>query len=101
VSDRGWLILIVAVALLWGNGGEIIAPSGITAATYVYEQRDGAVPSAVMAGLNRLNRERKIVATAVDDDITDGTGDTPEQYKPAFTAAKELGIPVLIVTAGG
>ena len=71
-----------------------------TAATYVYEKDQGGVPSAVMYGLNRVNRENKIIATVFEQDSTDGTGDTPEQYKAAVTAAKAAGLPCLVVLAG-
>lgn len=71
-----------------------------TAATYVYEQRDGAPPVGVQVGLNRLNRERNVIATLIDDDILDGTGQVPDQYKAPLAAAKQSGIPALVVTAG-
>lgn len=71
-----------------------------TAATYVYEKDEGAVPSGVLVGLDRLNREKKITASAVDVDVVDGNGETPDQFKAAFAAAREHGLPVLIVTAG-
>lgn len=70
------------------------------AVTYVYEKDDGPIPPAVLSGLNRLNREKKIVATLFEDDSTDGDDDVPDQYKTALRAAKELGLPALIVTAG-
>lgn len=69
-----------------------------TAATYVYEKDSHTLPSAVLAALNRLNRERKIVATAIEADVRDGTGDVPEQYKVPLAAAKEAGLPALVVT---
>ena len=71
-----------------------------TAATYVYEKDQNAVPSAVMSGLNRLNREKKIIATAFEDDSTNGKSSVPSQYKAAYEAAKKEGLPVLVVTAG-
>lgn len=71
-----------------------------TAATYVYEKDDGAPPPGVLAGLDRLNREKKITASAVDIDVVDGDGETPDQFKVAFAAARDAGLPVLIVTAG-
>lgn len=70
-----------------------------TAATYVYEKDDHAIPSAVSAALNTLNRQG-ILATTFEVDTTDGTGDVPDQYKAALAAAKDAGLPTLIVTAG-
>jgi hypothetical protein len=71
-----------------------------TAATYVYEKDTTAIPAAVMAGLNRLNREKKIIATVFEQDTTDGTDQVPEQYKAAVAEAKKAGLPCLVVMAG-
>jgi hypothetical protein len=71
-----------------------------TAATYVYEKDTTAIPAAVMAGLNRLNREKKIIATVFEQDTTDGTNEIPEQYKAAVAEAKKAGLPCLVVLAG-
>lgn len=76
------------------------APAVATAATYVYEQRAGAVPAGVSAGLDRLNRERHVTATLFEVDTTDGTGDVPDQYRPAVDAAKAKGLPALVVLSG-
>lgn len=71
-----------------------------TAATYVYEKGQAGIPPAVLAGLNRLNRERKIVATLYEQDSTDGDDDVPDQYKVPLAAARNAGLPALVVTAG-
>lgn len=76
------------------------APTQATSVTYVYEKDDTAVPPPVQAAINRLNRERKIVATLYEDDTPDGTGETPEQYKAPLAAAKAEGLPSLVVMAG-
>lgn len=81
-------------------------PSAITAVVYVYEKDDGTTPPGVLSGLNRLNRERKIPATNVDDDVTNGDGEVPEQYKIpiAETRAKSPADklkPALVVMRGG
>lgn len=69
-----------------------------TAATYVYEKDQHVIPVQVLAALNRLNRERGIVATVLEADTTDGTGEVPEQYRVALEAAKAAGLPCLVVT---
>jgi len=74
-----------------------------TAATYVYlKDPNGSanVPAAVMGTLNRLNREKKIIATLFEQDTTDGTDDVPEQYKIPVAEAKKVGLPCLVVMAG-
>lgn len=75
-------------------------PPKVTAVTYVYEKDETPVPAPVQAALNRLNRERGITATLFEDDTTDGRNEVPEQYKTALAAAKESGLPSLVVQAG-
>lgn len=70
------------------------------AAIYVYEKDETAVPSAVRSALNRLNRERKILATEFEDDTIDDSGSTPAQYTIPLAAARKAGLPALVVMAG-
>lgn len=104
-ARRYTLVALLGLLLVVNRGGcslvdRVVGPSGVTSVTYVYEKDDTAVPAAVRAALNKLNRERKIICTIFDDDTTDGTGDTPEQYKAPLKAANEVGLPVLVVMAG-
>lgn len=105
MNDRArWIGTVLLVALLvWsqrGGGLPIITPAPkATAATYVYEQRQHAVPAAVIAGLDQLNR-RGITATMFDDDSRDGTGEVPDQYEVPLKAATDAGLPALVVTGG-
>jgi hypothetical protein len=108
-------ILIVAVVLLagtpalplpghawwptWPTVPSIVSPVA-TAAVYVYEKDDGPIPPGVLSGIDRLNRERNLVASLFEDDSTDGTGEVPEQYRPALAAAKAALIPALVVLSG-
>jgi hypothetical protein len=71
-----------------------------TAATYVYEKDDTAVPAGVSTGLNRLNREKGVIATLFEEDTTDGDGDVPDQYRLPLSAAQNAGLPALVVTNG-
>lgn len=71
----------------------------VTAATYVYEKDDTAPPAAVRSALNKLNREHKIEATEFEQNTFDGDEQIPDQYKAALTAAKEAGLPALVVLA--
>lgn len=71
-----------------------------TAAVYVYEKDEGPVPTGVYAGIEKLNREKQIIASLFEYDTVDGTGETPEQYKPALNAAKARSIPALVVLSG-
>jgi len=78
----------------------VTAPAAATAAVYVYEKDASAVPVGVTVGLNKLNRERKIVATLLEADPDDGTGEIPDQYREALAAATASGLPALVVLSG-
>jgi len=86
-------------AIQW-PGVVVATPEIATAAVYVYEKDESAIPVGVTVGLNRLNRERHIVATLLEADPDDGTGDVPEQYREALAAATASGLPALVVLSG-
>ena len=72
-----------------------------TAAVYVWEKDQAAVPAAVATALQRLNNDGSgIVASDFDQDTVTGTGTVPKQYAVALEAAKKAGIPCLVVLAG-
>jgi hypothetical protein len=72
-----------------------------TAAVYVFEKDQGTPPPPVSAALHRLNTEREsFVASAVDQDIVTGAGQVPEQFRAAIQAAKQAGLPALVVMSG-
>lgn len=80
---------------------QIVAPrEEVTAAVYVFEKDDGSAPRFIESALDRLNVERKIVATAIDDDADDGTGEIPAQYRTAIPAAREAGLPAFVILSG-
>lgn len=108
---KPWLLIIAGLALAVCNPRlsltvsipwpVIVAPAEkVTAAVYVYEKDSSAVPSGVMVGINRLNREKGIVATLFEDDSTDGSGDVPDQYREPLRAAREAGLPSLVMMSG-
>lgn len=108
-NDRILLIIggiLIALGLLKFDLGslfklpELIKPSTATAVVYVYEKDEGPVPSGVYTGIEKLNRERNILASLFEDDTVDGTGETPEQYKPALDAARAKSMPALVVLSG-
>jgi hypothetical protein len=81
----------------------VVSPSPTepaTSATYVYEKDSTSIPAEVLAGLNRLNREKKLIATPFEEDTLDGAGQTPDQYKVPLAAAQSAGLPALVVTSG-
>jgi hypothetical protein len=86
-------------AIQW-PGVVVATPELATAAVYVYEKDATAIPVGVTVGLDRLNRERHIVATLLEADTTDGSGDVPEQYREALAAATASGLPALVVLSG-
>lgn len=99
--DKAIAVLVIVLLVLQFQGGGLALPlpSTATAAVYVHEKSDTAVPAAVLAALNTLNRQG-IAATVFDKDTTDGSGETPDQYKAPLTAAKDAGLPALVVMAG-
>jgi hypothetical protein len=78
----------------------VAVPSAATAAVYVYEKDESPVPAYVASALNKLNRERKIVATLFEADQYDGQGQVPEQYRLALQAARKAGMPAIVAMAG-
>jgi hypothetical protein len=82
------------------DGCRVDTAGPTTAAVYVYEKDEGGVPPFVTTAINRLNRERQIVATLLEDDTTDGDGDVPEQYRSALAAARKAGLPAVVALAG-
>jgi hypothetical protein len=91
------------IAAEFGGAPAPDAPSptvAATAAAYIYEKDATAIPSEVAAAINRLNRERKITATLFEQDSRDGDDEVPDQYKAALAAAKQAGLPALVVMAG-
>lgn len=78
----------------------VVTAPAATAAVYVYEKDASSVPTGVVIGLNLLNRERGVVATLLEADATDGDGEIPDQYLPALAAAKDCGLPALVVLSG-
>lgn len=71
----------------------------VTAVVYVYEAREGGIPPAVGAALSELNTAT-LRATSFEDDTTDATNNVPDQYKAPLAAAREAGLPALVVMAG-
>lgn len=77
----------------------VVAPAA-TAAVYVYEKDAGGVPPGVTVGIDRLNRERRIVASLLEADATNGAGEVPAQFRAAIAAARGRGLPALVVLSG-
>lgn len=109
---KSWLVdlLLILGAIagllpgcLLGGGGlpPILNPTvEVSRATYVYEKDDGGVPPSVEFALNEINKGGKIVASVIEDDIQDVSGQTPQQFKVAVDTAKKEGLPALVVEAG-
>lgn len=92
-------LLAVALIIQRGKVGPLL-PSKATSVVYVYEKDLHVVPNQVQSAINKLNRERKVTASIFDKDTVDGSGETPEQYKVALEAAKQAGLPCLVIQSG-
>jgi hypothetical protein len=96
------LLVIGGLLLVWGGGWPSFTLPGLTkptAVTFFYEKDTHAIPSPVLVALDNLNRSG-IVATTLDVDTVDGSGETPAQYQVSLPAAKEAGLPSLVVMGG-
>jgi hypothetical protein len=89
----GQRLLILLVLWYFLQGG--ISSAKPESATYFYEKDQTAIPSAVEAAIDQINR-LGIKANIIDDDTTDGTDEIPEQYKLALPAAREAGLPSFV-----
>jgi hypothetical protein len=73
----------------------------VTAVTYVYEKDQAPVPRPVQGALNKLHAAGGgVVASLFEDDAVTGLGTVPKQYQVPLKAAREAGLPCLVVTAG-
>lgn len=109
----GLSVVLVLVAMfaggLLGVGGTLAvqnvkwslpATSKVTAAYYVFEKDDGEVPSEVRVALDKLNRERKIMAEPFEQNTVNGYGETPKPYVVPLAEARKAGLPALVVMVG-
>ena len=72
-----------------------------TAVTYVYEKDSTPIPRPVQAALSKIHGESSgVVASLFEDDSTTGSGTIPKQYQVPLKAAREAGLPALVVTSG-
>jgi hypothetical protein len=94
------LFCIFMAAKEAGLTPNLLTPKDVTQATYVYDDDDGNVPAEVDAALTEISDDTDIVATPFDKDQVNGEGDTPTQYRVALAAAKEVGLPALVIQSG-
>jgi hypothetical protein len=93
----GQRLLILLVLWYVLQGGFSIGGGKPTAATYFYEKDDTAIPAAVEAAIDQINR-MGIKASIEDDDVLDGSGEVPAQYKLTLPAAQAAGIPAFVTS---
>ena len=96
------LIGLVGIAYILFIQDTRITSGDLDQVVYVYEKDDGPVPRPVAGAWMEinLNESLKIEATEFESDTVDPDGDVPEQYQAALAAAKEAGLPALVVLAG-
>lgn len=102
------ILLCLGLLLLWSNPGLLDAirppqpnPTPIVQAkairaTFVFEKSAGVPPAEVMEALRNLV-DSGVASSAVDQDVTNGDGNTPKQYEIAIREGKKFGIPCLVV----
>lgn len=97
-----FILLAACLWLLFGGKlpeWNVLAPAKPTAVTYFYDDKQHVIPSGVHVAIDKLNRSG-LMATKHEVDTTDSSGDVPEQYKVSLPAAKEVGLPSLVVMSG-
>jgi hypothetical protein len=97
-----WVLLLLA-GLLWQFNNKGCTLPGVpsqkaTHVCYVFNVREtGTVPGPVLVGLNRINREKQILADNLE--LPDEGETVPTPYQAILAAAKEAGLPSLVVAA--
>jgi hypothetical protein len=95
-----WLLLaLVGWSLMTGGGGANTTTDKPTAATYVYEKDDTAIPSEVKVAIDKLNRRDDFVASLFEDDTVNGEGQVPAQF--AFVSDGEAALAAKLPVDGG
>ena len=61
--------------------------TNVTKATFIYEKDKTSPSSSLLVKMNKLNREKNILATLFDIDTTNGLGQIPEMYRKEVEAA--------------
>lgn len=105
MSKRTQSILIVVgllAYLLWQAQSTVVPADVPIRVTYVYEASSTAIPPGVEVAFNKLNRQedRKIIARLLEDP-TDSGGPVAEEDKVPLAAAKEAGLPAIVVVVNG
>jgi hypothetical protein len=93
-------LVVFAGASIYQKQSDAPGPSPATSAIYVYEKDDTAPTNGVQSAINRLNREKKILAALFEEDTVDGTGETPYWAAVPVAEARKAGLPALVVTNG-
>ncbi len=93
-------VIFLALLLLISRNGisfpPVISPSQITSIDYVYERDATRIPQDIRSWLREVNEKTDIVASEIDDDTVDPSGN----LRTSIKEAKKAGIPALVVMAG-
>ena len=103
LSGGDWFVLAIIAILVvsFVKKQEPVVDAKIDRITYVYEKDDTVIPAPVSYALRQINDgDSGIIASEFEKDTVNGVGEVPEQYVIALKAAKERGLPALVVQAG-
>ena len=89
--------ILILVLLFISQGGGVSAK--VDMAVVVYESAEAPLRPYVWGALNRLE-DSGLQVRAIDDDVTTGTDEQPRQVKAAIVAARENGLPALVLMSG-
>ena len=92
-------LVIIALLLVaaFGGGGTLLAK--VDKVVIVDETSQGGMEPYISEAFAKLN-EQDIETRYTDPDVRTGTGDIPEDVKPAIEAANSHGLPAMVVLSG-
>ena len=89
-----WIIVVLLLAIAFGGG--TLAVQSPTLVAVVYESNDTTLPPYVIGAVREIT-EQGIEARIIDDDVISGSGDIPPSILAVIEAARQHGLPALVV----
>lgn len=98
--NRNTAIVLILILLVLASQNSTTTPSSkVDRVSYIYEKDDGAVPPPIQYAMRELNK-LAIIATVFEIDSTTGLDAVPTQDAIAVAAARNAGLPCLIIQQG-
>jgi hypothetical protein len=104
-ANNGTVLLILVLLVAWfflqgpGSKAPVFSPPGPMLVVVVYESSEMPLPTQTYDARPKIE-EAGHEFRVVDDDVEDGDGQMPDELKLAIPAAREHGLPALVVQSG-